>query len=213
MISDFFELIGGCDNLTLPNNRYHNSDHASDVADACFLIKSSTGVALLLAALYHDCVYIPRAGGTINEDAAAALFQHSYNRSHKNKTTSTDEIILSAVIMIKHTAVQHHLSSTSDIYKSSLLFSSGMEHHTFQDLLILLDADLHTLALDYPKFEIKQMDILSENYEFPSEPVPIKASKDFLKLFLEKDSIYRTEFAKTNWEKKARENISRWVHQ
>lgn len=206
MTLDFSYLIEHFDRSYIMKNMYHNSDHAESVLHAASVINPNCSIPLILAALYHDCIYIPGAGSSLNEDASAALLNHLYRSSTMQKSVLSDEIVASAATMIKHTTINYHLS---DGFAFKLV--PELVGQTLDDLSILLDADIHTLAADYDSFKLNQINILSENFCDPYSQEALKASRRFLSIFTNKKSIYRTEYAKANWETAARNNIKRWI--
>lgn len=186
---------------------YHNIHHASRVVNNLFLIAKEPGLALIMAAMWHDAVYIPGAGDDVNERASSAALAMTYNRhkmQHVRNWEETDKIIALAKRMIDKTSVAIHLSTATLETETNfqLLYNEG--------LALLLDADLASLADDWESFKRAQYAIIDENYGDWTDPVNLRKCAEFLHNFLVcRDNIYRTATARVLWEEKAKANIRR----
>lgn len=175
------------------NQPYHNWAHACQVADNVMLItdlKASDKV--LLAAYWHDAVYVPGAGKDANEQCSAAAL---INTSHALGYTDQEsrQSVSDAAQLIRFTSVEYHLHPNSLI----------------GDLAVLLDADLGSLAAPYEQFLVNQKNIIKENNGTFEEHRGKSAA--FLTLFLTcRPFIYHTAYGQEHWEEKARENIMRY---
>jgi predicted metal-dependent HD superfamily phosphohydrolase len=171
---------------------YHNFDHAIKVLYAVLEIDPYAGQELHLAALYHDAVYVPKAGEDANERcSAAALLVDARERGF------SAEVLQEAADLIIKTSVDWHLHGLTLDPKLSTL----------------LDADLKSLSAPWGEFCDNQLAIIREmGGTVTSETVSMSAK--FLQQFLEvRDQIYRTDYARDYWEEKARHNILRYANE
>lgn len=177
------------------DRHYHNWGHANTVAINVYKITNhAPSEELVLAAWWHDAVYVPNAGSDANErcsSAALGLTARIYQDSH------TKVIVDKAMTLIKYTSIDMHLLKTS--------LSSGT------DIARLLDADLGSLAAPYDDFVYNQDSIIQENGG--TLAVNHKQSAAFLEKFLTcREFIYHTDYGREHWEKQARENIERYCN-
>lgn len=174
--------------------QYHDEYHAIDVLHNCLEINSNNcSPALLLAALYHDAVYV--SGSTSNELNSAQALINDANCLAYHKYNIDFGIIHHAAELIKNTTIDKHLTIGVVIDRN---------------LSTLLDADLWSLSADYYEFINNQKNILKENFLDPEDPIMLKKSAVFLKQFLKNRSyIYHTDYGREHWENRARENILR----
>jgi predicted metal-dependent HD superfamily phosphohydrolase len=176
--------------------KYHNYMHALAVIDAIREINRDARLHLVIAALYHDAVYVPGAGSDANELCSAAALAVDWA---KCRLESAHPVLHAAQILIKQTSVATHLSE----------FACSPD----SDLAVLLDADLAGLAAELDVFIAAQCNIIRENGAAVNEESLDKCAR-FLKQFLEvRGNIYHTEYARANWEAKARFNIEHFVHE
>lgn len=174
--------------------KYHNYRHAKSVAEAVCELTSAPSPELLLAAWYHDAVYVPGAGEDANERCSAAALKVEYLKTRgtfgdEAATIVADGIISEAQSLIRSTTIDHHLSTTR--------FDAPIH----RDLAMLLDADLSSLALPYEEFLVNQENIIIENSgTFEKNRVQ---SAMFLRQFLKcREFIYHTDKARELWEEK-----------
>lgn len=176
---------------------YHTYQHALFVVEIVKKLTENPSHALMLAAMYHDAVYIPKAGSDANERCSAALLENVYApyRSLDMRSMEEDEkTIATAMDLICRTHVGIHLSP----YRHE------------GELAILLDADLASLAVDHVSFRTNQNRIILENYG--NVKLDSQKSKDFLKQFLDcREFIYHTDKARGIFEEGARKNIQRYI--
>lgn len=174
---------------------YHNWDHACEVIAAVKEILASSPPnkdknedALILAASWHDAVYVPGARNDANEIASGQALRNAAREYDS-------EIMLAASrasVMIEHTTIAIHMG----------------ESNYPMPIDILLDADLSGLASEYEDFCKRQDNIIVENGGNVEMDRPKCA--EFLVNFLNKEWIYRTAYGQATWEEKARENIARY---
>jgi len=170
--------------------QYHNYAHALAVMDAVQEINSEAPLSWMVAALYHDAVYVPGAGSDSNERCSAAALAVDWEKCRFDKN---HPVLVPAQNLIRRTSIKNHLMS--------------IELDPLSDLATLLDADLVALTSDLDVFVQLQCNIVIENGGNVDEESLGKCAT-FLKQFLEvRDNIYHTEYARTNWEAKARFNI------
>lgn len=182
---------------------YHNAKHADAVSKALFEI-CEPSVQLVLAAIWHDAVYIPGAGSDANERCSAAALKAEFKSYEQQGFVRKDfdfQTEFGPVCeLIIGTCLANHMAS-EEVSES---FSA--------ELKLLLDADLHSLAAEYEDFELYQKSIIRENYASPSDAASMTMSRDFLKkLSTVRPFIYHTPEARTLWEAKAQENIERYA--
>jgi predicted metal-dependent HD superfamily phosphohydrolase len=159
---------------------YHNWEHARKVAVAVWTINPNPSDELVLAAWWHDAVYVPNAGADANERcSAAALVQVAGD---------ADVVMIGrAADLIRHTSMEYHMTWG----------------RMYDDIGILLDADLSSWAGTYKEFCQQQDNILLEN---PG------ATKQDTVAFLQqmmgcRDRIFHTDYARKHWEQEALDNI------
>lgn len=85
----------------LPKRHYHTLHHANDVTTALFDLVANPSPALLLAARWHDAIYVAGAWKHANEDASAAALL----LTAKQLGLDADKM---AVVKEAHTLVQGH---------------------------------------------------------------------------------------------------------
>jgi predicted metal-dependent HD superfamily phosphohydrolase len=173
---------------------YHNYQHAKNVMASCAVITEIPSESLILAALWHDAVYIPAARNGVNENASAAALTHDFNRGI---TVCSIPVLHHATRLIEHTTVENHFST--DLYG-------------IPELDVLLDADLSSLAYDYTEFETAQYNILRENHFDPIVKHSRARTCNFLEaLASTRKHIYRTDKARELYEEQAHYNINRFI--
>lgn len=179
--------------------KYHNWDHANRVANNCLtLTDCNPSNAVIIAAWWHDAVYVPGAGSDANERcSAAALGMAAKQIDKKNPlTASLKEAVNLAQSLIQYTTIEYHLH----------------DKKIGGDLAILLDADLGSLADPYIDFMYTQENIVVEAGGNISDYK--EKSAEFLHQFLTcREFIYHTDYAREHWEKAARMNIARYCNE
>jgi len=176
---------------------YHNYSHALSVVEATQqLTNGCPSAALMLAATWHDAVYHPGAYADANEQCSAAALGRVAKRLGKVTPLpqSVEKAVVLAQDLIVCTSVKHHMC----------------QHRIFDDLAVLLDADLRSLAVtDFDEFVRFQECIIEENNgNIPEDYV---TSAEFLYKFLTcRDYIYHTDKGRELWEWQARSNIELW---
>ncbi len=174
---------------------YHNWEHANSVVSA---LPHWAPDSVVLAAYWHDAVYVPGAQHDANENASAAALALSTREYTDRKTR---DIIDEAVELIKCTTINWHLNSTNIRVEKMV---------ELENRAMLLDADISSLAAPFEKFLWNQRHILTENgLEWTKENV--RKSSDFLLQFTTcREFIYHTDYARGKWERDAYANIMRY---
>jgi predicted metal-dependent HD superfamily phosphohydrolase len=175
------------------SRHYHNWGHALNVVKGVQVIDENASPELLLAAYWHDAIYIPGAGSDANERCSAAALL----LTGRSLTPDNMVVVDKAAQLILYTCIEIHLSN------------KRMVDDLGGDLGTLLDADLFSLCLPYEDFIQNQINIIDENGG--SYPRDQGKSAAFLKQFLTcREFIYHTDFARSKWEQQARANIERY---
>jgi len=176
-----------------PFRHYHNVAHANDVADNCYIM-SSQNPTVVLAALYHDAVYI--AGVSENEKWSALALTHDARTIEKLGYHVDFDMVNRACLLIEQTTIKDHLKNA---------------RVTDPELAVLLDVDLSPLKFPYDVFFQNQRNILEENFLDSNSIDSLKKSAKFLKQFLtNREWIYHTDYARALWNQRAKENIDRF---
>ena len=182
-----------------PKRAYHNIKHAHYVASALFDLVPAPRPALLLAAIWHDAIYIPGAENKVNELASSQLLLVEARNIGFSKGFFEDAnedalaIIETAANYIRRTDIKTHLG--------------GKQHG---DLAVLLDADLAAMGTSsFSQFVKNQKNILIENAgQFSEEG--LEQCYYFLSNFKQNRAfIYHTDKGRELYEANAVENIRR----
>lgn len=182
---------------------YHNTAHANRVASATFLLASVPSSAQLLAARWHDAVYVP--GSPLNEQCSAeALHYHAHTLG---LGADALQVVHQACVLIRGTTVERH--------SASYFVLRGTKH---ADLTTLLDADLCSLADPWRTFVAHQHHLAREQLgpigyaQIDARAVALDRGARWLcnTLGAARQHIYYTPHARHHWEERARANIRRW---
>lgn len=168
-----------------PHRKYHNLTHLKECFEEFEKIKASlrNPSAVKLAIWYHDAIYNPEKQD--NEKKSSQFFLKDA------KILRLSEILKKEVsrLILK---TKHQLPPTKT------------------DEKLLLDIDLSILGKPEKRFKEYENQIREEYYFLEKREFNQKRSS-FLKSLLKRKNIYSTEFFKTKYEKKARENIKNLV--
>ena len=192
----YFNLVRHADyQLSEAGRYYHNVEHTHLVMEACRDITGNPQLplSLLLAAKWHDVIYVP--GSKTNEEASADHLKWCLDRQHTAPQEYADAYPQARELILA-TKIDNHLNST-----------------TYADPFIdvILDADLAIFAVNnYDQFKDIQVNILLEA-GLTDSVENLAKSAAFLSQFLAKESIYRTEYGQWEWEHKARRNIETFI--
>jgi len=176
-----------------PPRHYHTFDHALDVAAEVMLAGYDVFIEhpreMLLAALFHDAVYI--AGAKDNEEKSARV--------------ALDEI---EVLEIKDI----------DTERVAKLINNTSKHFTDVNLsdeeAIFMDADIHSFAAPWEIFVSTQENVAKEFYADDTEDAIRQAKLNqikFLSFVLELPHIFYSKRGRRVHEATTRENIERFI--
>lgn len=164
--------------LKQSKNQYHNLEHTVNVVHSLYQLNSSPSTEQLLAAWYHDSVYVP--GSTTNEQDSCDLFM----KQSGNNFPDVCKLIMS-------TTIANHLAD--DIF--------DIAHAE------LMDADLSSFAHDTDAYISNSINLIKENSSTPL-PIILENRKKFLCTLIGKGYVFRTERGKYLYEKRSLENIN-----
>lgn len=177
-----------------PSRLYHNSGHALMVENNVFMLQKIPAVSLVLAARWHDAIYVPGAENGLSERLSAAALTHA-SRS-LDLTQTAKNLVVQASDLIIQTDVKTHMRRT----------------RAYGDLAVLLDSDLSSLALDYKEFRANQLNLIIEQTARPPTTDGCESSAEFLtRLATVRKYIYHTDTGRDLFEAVAQRNIETWV--
>jgi predicted metal-dependent HD superfamily phosphohydrolase len=169
---------------------YHNWSHVDALLgayrDAKHLIADQPSV--LLAILYHDAVYDPKAPD--NEEKSADLMVIECDGLVPPR-------VLNRAYELVHATKKHEVPASDDAQFKS-------------DCALFLDIDLSILGADKGTFSEYESNIHRE-YAFVPEETYREARKAVLTRFLERERIYYSDFFFDALEERARENLKRSI--
>ncbi|HMO77883.1 MAG TPA: pantetheine-phosphate adenylyltransferase [Candidatus Paceibacterota bacterium] len=163
---------------------YHNLAHIVAMLDELELVGENDS-ALALAIWFHDAVYDPKAKD--NEEQSAKLAKDSVKQI--GLPDSLGEQVNDMVMATKHTAVP-----------------------TDRAAQVLVDIDLMVLGQPEKEFVVYEEGIRKE-YERVPQPDFCAGRSEILQSFLDRPSIYSTEFFRDKYESAARKNLERSIEQ
>ena len=152
--------------------------------------------AIELAFWFHDAVYSTKnpEGSKENEKQSAKIMAETMRFQLTN--TYHKEILL-AFDLIKWTALHYYLSDGPKVNR----------YHT-KCFEVVADIDLAILGQPRTKFDLYEEQIQQEFAHVPLE-IFLKKRKEIILAFLQKPSIYHTEFFREKYEERAQENLRR----
>ncbi len=170
-----------------PHRAYHNLNHVGDcLAEFDNVLKLAKNADVVEAAIwFHDIIYDPRAKD--NEEKSAALAQHVIKSAGLAEGFASS--VATLILATKH-------AKTADE----------------SDAALLVDVDLSILGQSTERFDEYERQIRSE-YDWVPNDAFVAGRSSILKSFLERPSIYTTEFFREKYESKARENLMRSIKQ
>ena len=164
---------------------YHTISHIehslNELALARYLAINPDEVEFAL--WYHDAIYNTRAKDNEELSASLALDVITGAKLHKN----FGELVANLIIATKHVIV------TDD-----------------SDTNLLVDIDLSIFGQPNDVFDEYEKQIRKE-YEWVTEDAFIEGRRTIMKAFLERSSIYSTQYFQDRYEKQAELNVSRSV--
>ncbi len=168
-----------------PSRFYHNFVHLAQVLreldNAPKIIDDPDIVEMAL--WYHDAVYQSRYGD--NEEKSAALAKERLSEGGVNPAFIDG--VVSLILATKHQ------------------FAPQSENEKY-----LVDIDLSILGKPEEEFDEYELDIREEYYEVTKKDFK-KGRSEILTGFLQRDSIYSTDFFREKYEAQARKNLQRSV--
>lgn len=166
---------------TNASRHYHDLSHLENMFEKLGYVKDEIEDmdAVCFSIFYHDIVY---------------------------KVTQSDNELKSAE------ALENDLSTTSfdriQKCKSQIEATKNHERSEFQDTNILLDLDLSILGADWEVYEDYTKNVRKEFKIYPNF-LCRKGRKKFLKTFLAKNQIFKTDYFIENFEQQAIKNLKR----
>jgi predicted metal-dependent HD superfamily phosphohydrolase len=181
---------------------YHDESHVYTVLSALFKI-TKPSKAQILAAIWNDAVYVPGAQSEdSNEIASSELL--GYKLRQLVGLPACVELQHGAAELIMATTIKRHLEP--NIQKEYEVYVLDVEEMELQD------ADLSTLALPFPRFINKQVQLIQEYFgkgkTYKVTADQLRLQSDFLQKFLLKKRIFRTDTGYKLYESQARLNIT-----
>lgn len=168
---------------TQAHRAYHNLMHIEDVLLRVEELEppDEDELALALAAWFHDAVYQP--GKDDNEDRSAYVAYDALEQ------IGADPALIAEVVRLVRLTAQHDPEPDD---------RAGQ---------VLSDADLAILAAPRDRYEQYARAIRQEYIQVPEAEYCAGRVK-VLQQFLERPSIFRTEYGREHWEAAARDNIA-----
>lgn len=195
---------------------YHNLQHAVKVMNAVGdLMGEKTTVAAILAALWHDAIYLTGAKNDANEHASIAAMRINMKRLFTLAYAPSQGEVDSDTSIIAEITYETILLEVEEAIKATII-SNHLRADNTETLGIgayLVDADLSSLADPYEEFVQHQINIylesqlISDVTKTPGIEV-LGNTVDFLnKLTQARPSIYQTVEGAERYEALARKNI------
>lgn len=172
-----------------PWRHYHDHLHLAELkshlrAAEADGVRIHDGGAALAFVLWHDCVYDPQAAHGRNEALSAQLCDLEFGAiGHPTSVRRACEAILATI---------GHVPPATDVCPDGAL---------------LLDCDLAILGATPERFALYDMAIREEYAHVPEEFYRTKR-REVLKLFLERDRLFVTDWAHARWDAQARANLT-----
>ena len=173
-----------------PHRSYHGTTHLAEVLSAVDVLCRAERVDVrerrvaVLAAWFHDAVYEVREDAD-NERRSAALAARALSG------LGTDPDLVDDVVTAVLDTVDHEVSPGSSAART-----------------VLHDADLWVLAAPTSRFDAYCREVREEYREVPAAAYA-RGRSAVLRPFLVREHVYRTPFARREWEPAARENLAR----
>ena len=177
----------------MPKRYYHTLAHANEVATALFAMGGASP-ALMLAARWHDAVYIPGAAINVNEDASAAALK----LDARNLALTPKQI---AIVQEADTLVR---LTSMDMHQSRSLVKGA--------IATLLDADISSMGAVYRTFVQNQKNIIREQTGLPPTAEGLAKSSAWLTDFAaRRPYMFHTNRGRFLYELTAKDNIIRFA--
>ena len=166
-----------------PHRAYHTLEHIGHCFDEFEQVRqlAINPDAVELALWYHDAIYDTKTKDSEERSAALAM-EMVRNASLPN---SFGQSVANLITATKHTSAP-----------------------TDPDVQLLVDIDLSILGQSEEKFDEYELQVRKE-YEWVPNDAFIVGRSTILKSFLDRPTIYSTEFFRNKYETQARRNIAR----
>ena len=166
-----------------PHRAYHTLAHIGHCLDEFEQVRhlATNPDAVELALWYHDAIYDTKTKDSEERSAALAV------EVTRNASLPDDfgQSVLNLITATKHTSVP-----------------------TDPDVQLLVDVDLSILGQSEGKFDEYERQVRKE-YEWVAEDAFVAGRSAILKSFLDRSTIYSTQFFRNKYEAQARANIAR----
>lgn len=184
---------------------YHTWDHVLDVLSALLeareggVIEGESFWPYVMAAMFHDAWYDPRAANCENEVRSVELMlqtsrRHGFDCFGSGVGLLPDSIVNSEELIL---ATARHMSDEAEPEYTALF----------------MDADLAGLAAPYPRF-VEQNEWVAEEFSGVYTDDELKKGRaQFLRRMLAKGTIFRSDFFGSRLEWRARSNIRRLIRE
>jgi predicted metal-dependent HD superfamily phosphohydrolase len=173
-----------------PGRAYHTIGHVREVLRHCEDVAAPGGPGwkhpdeVLLAALYHDAVYVP--GAKDNEAKSAELAVDAAARFYP----SIDRACVARLVLL---TAKHGALAPADVDAEEALF---------------LDCDMAILAADAATFDAYDRGVAAEYAHVPRE-LYLAGRRAFLGALVEKPRIFLSDFFHVRLDEAARANLRR----
>ena len=166
-----------------PHRAYHTLEHIGHCLDEFEQVRhlATNPDAVELALWYHDAIYDTKTKDSEERSAALAV-EEARNASLPD---SFGQSVANLIMATKHTTAP-----------------------TDPDVQLLVDIDLSILGQTGDKFDEYERQVRKE-YEWVAEDAFVAGRSSILKSFLDRSTIYSTQFFRNKYETQARRNIAR----
>lgn len=166
-----------------PHRAYHTLDHIKHCLDELEQARhlAANPDAVELALWYHDVIYDTRAKDS--EERSTAL----------------------AVDMVRNALL---LDNLGQLVANLIMATKHLATPTDSDVQLLVDIDLSILGQTEDKFDEYERQVRKE-YEWVPENAFVAGRSAILKSFLDRPTIYSTQFFRNKYEAQARRNVAR----
>ncbi len=171
------------DRYAEPHRAYHTLEHIGHCLDELEQVRhlATNPDAVELALWYHDAVYDTKAKDSEERSATLAV---EMMRS-ASLSDNLEQLVANLITATKHTTA-----------------------YTDPDVQLLVDIDLSILGQTEDKFDEYEWQVRKE-YEWVSEDAFVAGRLAILKSFLDRPTIYSTQFFYNKYEVQARRNIAK----
>lgn len=166
-----------------PHRAYHTLEHIGHCLDEFEQVRNlaTNPDAVELALWYHDAIYDTKANDS--EERSATLSVEMVRNA--SLPDNFGQSVANLIMATKHTSAP-----------------------TDSDVRLLVDTDLSILGQTEDKFDEYERQVRKE-YEWVAEDAFVAGRSAILKSFLDRSTIYSTQFFRNRYEAQARANIAR----